>query len=90
MTVVVVVWQAAEAAARAAAAAADAATAAIVASTTKPCPRCRVPIFKDGGCSHMTCVRAERAAALFSCAAARARLRVRCVPRMCIAAYHTL
>ncbi|KAM5324315.1 1-acyl-sn-glycerol-3-phosphate acyltransferase delta isoform 1-T3 [Glossophaga mutica] len=23
--------------------------------TTKPCPRCRVPVEKNGGCMHMTC-----------------------------------
>ncbi|KAF0884370.1 PRKN ligase, partial [Crocuta crocuta] len=23
--------------------------------TTKPCPRCHVPIEKNGGCMHMTC-----------------------------------
>ena len=33
-----------------------AASEADIAASTKPCPRCKVPIFKDGGCSHMTCV----------------------------------
>ncbi|KAJ8248445.1 hypothetical protein GJAV_G00242090 [Gymnothorax javanicus] len=27
--------------------------------TTRPCPKCRVPVEKDGGCMHMVCPRAS-------------------------------
>ncbi|KAG7462624.1 hypothetical protein MATL_G00186790 [Megalops atlanticus] len=27
--------------------------------TTRPCPRCRVPVEKNGGCMHMVCPRAQ-------------------------------
>eukprot|EP00928_Gymnodinium_smaydae_P001423 TRINITY_DN10529_c0_g1_i2.p1 TRINITY_DN10529_c0_g1~~TRINITY_DN10529_c0_g1_i2.p1 ORF type:complete len:900 (-),score=259.71 TRINITY_DN10529_c0_g1_i2:118-2817(-) len=30
----------------------------VVEATTRPCPRCFVPIEKDGGCQHMTCTNA--------------------------------
>ena len=26
---------------------------------TKPCPKCKVPIEKDGGCDHMYCTRCK-------------------------------
>ncbi|GAA6110424.1 E3 ubiquitin-protein ligase parkin isoform X1 [Tachysurus ichikawai] len=27
--------------------------------TTRPCPKCRVPVEKNGGCMHMVCPRAQ-------------------------------
>ncbi|KAI8480435.1 regulation of intralumenal vesicle formation [Branchiostoma belcheri] len=30
-----------------------------VSRTTKPCPNCKVPVEKNGGCMHMTCPRAQ-------------------------------
>ncbi|XP_062851081.1 E3 ubiquitin-protein ligase parkin isoform X2 [Trichomycterus rosablanca] len=31
----------------------------IINETTRPCPKCRVPVEKNGGCMHMTCPRAQ-------------------------------
>ncbi|TRY54229.1 hypothetical protein DNTS_011429, partial [Danionella cerebrum] len=30
-----------------------------IASTTRPCPKCQVPVEKNGGCMHMVCPRAQ-------------------------------
>lgn len=38
----------------------DRASEATVASTTKPCPNCGVPTWKDGGCRHMACKRCKQ------------------------------
>eukprot|EP00118_Oscarella_pearsei_P018427 m.188772 g.188772 ORF g.188772 m.188772 type:complete len:449 (+) comp39394_c0_seq7:67-1413(+) len=31
----------------------------VISQTTKPCPKCNVPIEKNGGCMHMSCIRAN-------------------------------
>ncbi|DBA01074.1 TPA: hypothetical protein N0F65_002684 [Lagenidium giganteum] len=40
-------------------AAAESHAQAVIRNTTKPCPGCRNPIEKNGGCNHMTCSRCQ-------------------------------
>jgi hypothetical protein len=46
---------------------------AVISATTTPCPKCKVPIEKEGGCDHMTCAQCSYEFC-FQCSASYAKI----------------
>jgi hypothetical protein len=46
---------------------------ALISATTTPCPKCKVPIEKEGGCDHMTCAQCSYEFC-FQCSASYAKI----------------